>query len=390
HGVGERRPDEPRVSLRVAGRRGVAPGQHGARGLRRQGLPGRPRPPAAAGPGGSGGQPERFGLLHRHGDARAPWSGRGRPPTLHRRHGREQPLCQRLGRLDRFRHRPVREPAGPPVRPLCRAPSLRPSPARVGTARRARGGERRGARRSRDGSGSRTALGRARAARPPRERSQRARPVSRRAHAVRRLGGEQRGGRRAARCEGDARRRPHPGRVVSHRPRRVRGRAHPLCREGQRPRLGRERERVLQRARRWVLFDNFYVNGEVSADGHEWTDRGLASDYNEKTWPQIYSNRRAWDLTSGEDLANPGGAYLWDAALRHGLWVVNFGEMTESDEGDSVAARSVRTSIPGLKDITVTNYPGFVLSVADTTRARLFGDSVASWDLHGRFPLRPR
>ena len=139
-------------------------------------------------------------------------------------------------------------------------------------------------------------------------------------------------------------------------------------------------------ARRWVLFDNFYVNGEVSADGHEWTDRGLASDYNEKTWPQIYSNRRAWDLTSGEDLANPGGAYLWDAALRHGLWVVNFGEMTESDEGDSAAARPVRTNIPGLKDITVTNYPGFVLSVADTTRARLFGDSVASWDLQGRFP----
>src|SRR5205823_1987861 len=81
-------------------------------------------------------------------------------------------------------------------------------------------------------------------------------------------------------------------------------------------------------ADRWVLFDNFYVNGEVSADGHEWTDRGYASDYNEKTWPQIYANRRQWHLTSGEDLANPGGTYLWDAALRHGLWVVNFGEMT--------------------------------------------------------------
>ena len=58
-------------------------------------------------------------------------------------------------------------------------------------------------------------------------------------------------------------------------------------------------------ARRWVLFDNFYVDGEVSADGHEWTDRAFAGDYNEKTWPQIYSRRRKWDLTSGEDLANP-------------------------------------------------------------------------------------
>jgi hypothetical protein len=139
-------------------------------------------------------------------------------------------------------------------------------------------------------------------------------------------------------------------------------------------------------AARWVLFDNFYVNGEVSADGHEWTDRAFASDYNEKTWPQIYSDRRAWDLTSGEDLANPGGAYLWDAALRRGLWVVNFGEMTESDDEDSTAVHRGRTNIPGLKGITAADYPGFVLAIPDTVRARLFADSVASWDSQGRFP----
>ena len=139
-------------------------------------------------------------------------------------------------------------------------------------------------------------------------------------------------------------------------------------------------------ANRWVLFDNFYVNGEVSADGHEWTDRAFAGDYNEKTWPQIYSNRREWDLTSGEDLANPGGRYLWDAALRRGLWVVNFGEMTESGEGDSAATAPARTNIAGLKDITAANYPGFVLAISDTTRARLFADSVTSWDRQGRFP----
>ena len=139
-------------------------------------------------------------------------------------------------------------------------------------------------------------------------------------------------------------------------------------------------------AGRWVLFDNFYVNGEVSADGHEWTNRAFAGDYNEKTWPQIYSNRRKWDLTSGEDLANPGGTYLWDAALRRGLWVVNFGEMTESDDDDSPASRPARTNIASLRSITATNYPGFVLAISDTTRARLFADSVTSWDRQGRFP----
>src|SRR3989454_7162010 len=78
-------------------------------------------------------------------------------------------------------------------------------------------------------------------------------------------------------------------------------------------------------ARRWVLFDNFYVDGEVSADGHEWTDRAFAGDYTEKTWPQNYSKRRVWDLRDGEDLVNPGGAYLWDAARRQGLGGGDFG-----------------------------------------------------------------
>jgi YVTN family beta-propeller protein len=133
-------------------------------------------------------------------------------------------------------------------------------------------------------------------------------------------------------------------------------------------------------ARRWVLFDNFYVDGEVSADGHEWSTRAFANDFNEKTWPQIYSDRRDWDLTSGEDLANRAESYLWDAAKRKGLWVVNFGEMT-TDEADTI-----RTNIAGLKGITADRYPGFVMSIPDTVRANLFADSVASWDRQGRFP----
>src|SRR5712691_7238102 len=139
-------------------------------------------------------------------------------------------------------------------------------------------------------------------------------------------------------------------------------------------------------ARRWVLFDNFYVDGEVSADGHEWTDRAFAGDYNEKTWPQNYSQRRVWDFRNGEDLVNPRGAYLWDAARRQGLWVVNFGENTVTELDAPDAATNIRTDIPGLKAITVSNYPGFVLDIPDTTRARIFADSVGSWDEHGRFP----
>ena len=134
-------------------------------------------------------------------------------------------------------------------------------------------------------------------------------------------------------------------------------------------------------ARRGVLFDNFYVDGEVSADGHQWSTRAFAGDYNEKTWPAAYGGRRNDNLEDGEDVKNPRDAYLWDAARRKGLWVVNFGEFTDAD-----SAHHYESKISGLKGITAPNYPGWDLAVADTTRARLFADSVDSWDRQGRFP----
>ena len=44
-------------------------------------------------------------------------------------------------------------------------------------------------------------------------------------------------------------------------------------------------------AREFVLLDNFYVNGEVSADGHNWTMGAYATDFLEKTWPTSYGGR---------------------------------------------------------------------------------------------------
>ena len=37
--------------------------------------------------------------------------------------------------------------------------------------------------------------------------------------------------------------------------------------------------------REFVLLDNFYVDGEVSADGHEWSMGAYATDFVERTWP---------------------------------------------------------------------------------------------------------
>src|SRR5215831_1360556 len=41
-------------------------------------------------------------------------------------------------------------------------------------------------------------------------------------------------------------------------------------------------------ARQFVLLDNFYVDGEVSADGHQWSMGAYATDFVEKVWPLTY------------------------------------------------------------------------------------------------------
>ncbi len=45
-------------------------------------------------------------------------------------------------------------------------------------------------------------------------------------------------------------------------------------------------------AREFVLLDNFYVNSDVSADGHNWSTAAIASDYVQKLWPNSYAGRR--------------------------------------------------------------------------------------------------
>ncbi len=45
-------------------------------------------------------------------------------------------------------------------------------------------------------------------------------------------------------------------------------------------------------AREFVLLDNFYVNSDVSADGHNWSTAAIAPDYVQKMWPNSYASRR--------------------------------------------------------------------------------------------------
>lgn len=96
-------------------------------------------------------------------------------------------------------------------------------------------------------------------------------------------------------------------------------------------------------AREFVLLDNFYVNADVSADGHNWSTGALANDYVQKLWPATYAARRGVVDFEGQDAAAaPGGGYLWNAAIKAGISFRVYGEWTENpkDPSQLVKARA--------------------------------------------------
>ena len=86
------------------------------------------------------------------------------------------------------------------------------------------------------------------------------------------------------------------------------------------------------------VLDNFYDSGEVSGNGHDWSNAAITSDYNEKTWQITYRGKeRTYDyqgtvadefpLELGEpDVDAPGTGYLWDNLASHGLTYRDYGE----------------------------------------------------------------
>jgi YVTN family beta-propeller protein len=114
-------------------------------------------------------------------------------------------------------------------------------------------------------------------------------------------------------------------------------------------------------AREFVLLDNFYVNGEVSADGHNWTMGGYATDYLEKNWPTSYGNRGGTYSGEGSlEIANNKNGFLWDFCRRKGISFRTYAEFM-GEKGPN---------IPVLKDHFCTSYTPWNLSVRDTVRFR--------------------
>ncbi|MFN8239404.1 MAG: bifunctional YncE family protein/alkaline phosphatase family protein [Bacteroidales bacterium] len=122
-------------------------------------------------------------------------------------------------------------------------------------------------------------------------------------------------------------------------------------------------------AREFVLLDNFYVNGEVSADGHNWTMGAYATDYLEKNWPTSYGGRGgSYPGEGARDIANNKGGFLWDNCKRMGVSYRSYGEFVEG--------RKPNVSV--LKNHFCGNYIGWDLSIRDTVRFRWWKEDFDS------------
>lgn len=146
-------------------------------------------------------------------------------------------------------------------------------------------------------------------------------------------------------------------------------------------------------AERFGLFDRFFVNAEVSADGHNWSTAAYTTDYTQKTVPSEYSSRgRSYDYEGtnrgripqeeGEDdVAAPANGYLWDLAQRAGITFRNYGEFVV--HADSETYKGTGTFLAAN---THPGFPGYDLNITDQRRADVYIEELQQFVQAGHMP----
>jgi YVTN family beta-propeller protein len=154
-------------------------------------------------------------------------------------------------------------------------------------------------------------------------------------------------------------------------------------------------------AERFGIYDRFFVNAEVSPDGHNWSVAAYTTDYLQKTVPSNYSSRgRTYDYegtnrcSSGaceapdDDVAEPASGYLWDLAQRAGITFRNYGEFVipEGVDPESRMPAGYKGSKPFLAANTNRDFPGYDLNITDQRRADVFLAEFAQYVRTGELP----
>ena len=159
----------------------------------------------------------------------------------------------------------------------------------------------------------------------------------------------------------------------------------------------------------FVLMDNFYCCGILSADGHEWADSALATDYMEKSFadfPRSYPDLQ--DHGDFDSLAYSPGGFIWDNALAHGKSIRIYGEGTVAVTSWKDPANkkplhfldyyhdfinqshlinySNYAGVASLQPFIMTNFVGWQLDIPDVFRARCLISELHDFEAKGEMP----
>jgi DNA-binding beta-propeller fold protein YncE len=139
-------------------------------------------------------------------------------------------------------------------------------------------------------------------------------------------------------------------------------------------------------ARQFVLLDNFYVESEVSADGHEWSMAAYATDFTEKTWPLLYRGglgKLKYPSEGGGAIASSSGGYIWDRCEEAGVSFRSYGEFINNPKKPGEKATARLKSLTGRFD---PDYHGYDLNYPDVKRAARFIEELHRFEKEGEMP----
>ncbi len=161
--------------------------------------------------------------------------------------------------------------------------------------------------------------------------------------------------------------------------------------------------------REFVLLDNTYCSGILSADGHQWSTTAFSTDYMEKSFagfPRSYPDGMGED--EDDALAYSPAGFVWDNALKHGRTLRNYGEFAapavrwrdpkrkgspkfmdcyrqwKGESHDVIFAS--HPMVPSLKPHLPTDYVGWAMEVPDQYRADVFIRELKAYEARGTLP----
>ena len=162
-------------------------------------------------------------------------------------------------------------------------------------------------------------------------------------------------------------------------------------------------------ARAFVLLDNTYCAGILSADGHQWSTSAFCTDYLEKSFagfPRSYPDGMGEDDKDALSYAPSG--FLWDLAIKHRVSLRNYGEFCEpfvtwrdASRTDSIRFLDCYRTWQGTSDAVVFKslpvvesllpysppaYVGWEMAVPDQYRADFVLRELAEYEKRGEYP----